>query len=124
MRISTLVLTTAAFYADIAGSSAVTLDHLHNTDQHAAARAYTAALGVNMTLNGSWSCCSSTAAPPGAASRLSDVVRVRHGACHPHLADEPAHIRVNPTRFTIDRHRVHRGTELHYRQYEQKPRTE
>lgn len=44
-----------ALYADIASVSAATLDHLRDTDQHAAARAYTAALGVNLILNGSWS---------------------------------------------------------------------
>jgi tryptophan-rich sensory protein len=44
-----------ALYADIATVSASTIDDLRDTDQHAKARAYIAALSVNLVLNGSWS---------------------------------------------------------------------
>ena len=41
-------------YADIAAVSASTVDHLDDQQQPEKARAYTAALAVNLLLNGSW----------------------------------------------------------------------
>jgi translocator protein len=41
-------------YADIAAVSASTLDHHQDENQPEKARAYTAALAVNLLLNGSW----------------------------------------------------------------------
>ncbi|MDF2823694.1 MAG: TspO and s [Mycobacterium sp.] len=42
-------------YADIAVTSAGTLDRLRDSGDHAAARSYTTALGVNLVLNAGWS---------------------------------------------------------------------
>jgi len=41
-------------YADIAAVSAQAIDHYNDTGQPEKARAYTAALAVNLVLNGSW----------------------------------------------------------------------
>ncbi|MFI5508932.1 TspO/MBR family protein [Mycobacterium sp. NPDC051804] len=42
-------------YADIAATSAATLDHLEGRGQHQQRRTYIAALALNLVLNGSWS---------------------------------------------------------------------
>ena len=42
-------------YADIAATSAVALDRFRAAGRHDEARRYTAALGVNLVLNGAWS---------------------------------------------------------------------
>lgn len=42
-------------YADIAATSAATLDHLEERGQHEQRRAYVVALTTNLVLNGSWS---------------------------------------------------------------------
>jgi tryptophan-rich sensory protein len=42
-------------YADLAVVSGSTIDHFRDTNQQSEARAYVAALGLNLVLNGSWS---------------------------------------------------------------------
>lgn len=44
-----------SLYADIAATSAVVIDRFRAAGQHEEARAYAAALGVNLTLNAGWS---------------------------------------------------------------------
>jgi benzodiazapine receptor len=44
-----------ALYADTVAGSASTIDHFRDTGLHAKALAYTAALALNLALNGSWS---------------------------------------------------------------------
>ena len=105
-------------YADIAVISAATLDELERHGPAPERRAYIVALVANLVLNGSWSWLffnrrrlgtSAIAAGVLTASsadltrradrragrqgrparRLSGVVRVRHGAVHPHLGAQP-----------------------------------